>query len=221
MKKSIVVLHACGGLLFFGGSLPASQLLSSSGSGSTSVSALDAYIGYSFTVGGSSLTASALGLFDQDLNGFSEAHNVCIWTSSGTCISSATVPAGSLAPLQGEFRYTQLPAPVTLVSGQTYVIAANYPSQVDWFIANESAQAYGILSPYATLGQAATRVGPGVPLLGGGYLFAGPNIEFTLVPEPSSVALTVGGILALLALRNIGSGVSGGGRRSASTIVAP
>jgi hypothetical protein len=205
MKKHIVVLTICGRLLFLGSTLSASPLLNGSGAGSTSISSPDVVIGYDFIVGATSLEASALGLFDQDLDGFSEAHNVSIWTSTGTLLGSVTVPTGSLAPLLGEFRYAPLPAPVTLFSGQTYVIAANYPSQADWFIANSPAQANAIFSPFGSFGVSASRVGPGFPFLGGTDLYAGPNVEFTPVPEPSSLALTGGGVLVILAFRNIRS----------------
>jgi hypothetical protein len=205
MKKHVVALTICGGLLLFGGTLSALPLLNGSGAGPTSISSPGAVIGYDFTVGVTSLEASALGLFDQDLDGFSEAHNVSIWTSTGTLLGSVMVPTGSLAPLQGEFRYAPLLAPVILVSGQTYVIAAHYPSQADWFIANPPAQANVIFSPFASFGVSATRVDPGFPFLGGTDLYAGPNIEFTPIPEPSSFMLTFGGVLVVLALRIIGT----------------
>ncbi|MEI9961385.1 MAG: hypothetical protein WDM76_09750 [Limisphaerales bacterium] len=201
MKKHLVVLNICVCALILASTLSASPLLNSSGAGSTSISSLDAVVGYSFTIGITSLEASALGLFDQDLDGFSEAHNVNIWSSTGILLGSVTVPAGSLAPLQGEFRYVSLLAPVTLVSGETYVIAANYPSQVDWFIANPLAQANAIFSPFASFGVSASRLGPGFPLWGAQILHAGPNIEFTPVPEPSLLMLTASEILVILAFQ--------------------
>ena len=203
MKKHIAVLSTCGGLLFLANTLSASPLLNGSGAGFTSVSSPDATIGYDFTVGATSLEASALGLFDQDLDGFSEAHDVSIWTSTGTLLGSVTVSTGSLTPLIGEFRYVLLTAPVTLSAGQTYVVAANYPSQADWFIADSPDQANAIFSSFASFGVSASRVGPGFPFLGGTDLYAGPNIEFTPTPEPSSLLLLVAGTLVIFLCRVI------------------
>ncbi len=200
MKQHITILIICVGLAFPGYCQPASTLLSSSGDGGTSVSS-DATFGYDFTVGGTSLEVLSLGLYDQDLDGFFEAHDVNLWTQNGTLLGSVTVPSGSLTPLLGEFRYIQLSTPVTLDAGQSYVLGAFYPTTADWFIVDSPDQANAVFSPLAVFGGTASIGGSGFPVPSGPDLFAGPNMEITPAPEPSSLMLAVAGALVVLAFR--------------------
>ena len=199
MKQYITILIICIGLTTFPGYCqPASMLLTSSGDGGSSVSS-DATFGYDFTVGATSLEVLALGLYDQDLDGFFEAHDVSLWTQSGTLLGRVTIPSGSLTPLDGEFRYIQLSTPVTLAARQSYVLGAFYPTTADWFIVDSPDQANAIFSPLAVFGGTASIGGSGFPVLSGPDLFAGPNMEFTATPEPSSLMLAVAGALVVLA----------------------
>ncbi len=204
MKQHITILIICVGLTVPGYCQSASTLLTSSGNGDTSVSS-DGVAGYDFTVGGTSLEVLALGLYDQDTNGFFEAHDVSLWTQSGTLLSSVTIPSGSLTPLDGEFRYVQLSTPVTLAAGQSYVLGAFYPTTADWFIVDSPDQANAIFSPLAAFDGTASIGGSGFPVPSGPDLFAGPNMEITATPEPSSLMLAVAGALMVLifsALKN-------------------
>ena len=58
--------------------------------------------GWSFTLS-STITVTDLGYFDFGGNGLNDAHDVGIWTSTGTLMVSATVPAGTAGTLVGRF----------------------------------------------------------------------------------------------------------------------
>src|SRR5437868_12689422 len=49
-----------------------------------------------------------LGLWDRFDNGLVESHVVTIWTSTGTELAQATIPAGTSATLTDDFRYVSL-----------------------------------------------------------------------------------------------------------------
>lgn len=78
-------------------------------------------IGYSFTVGASSLRVSALGVYDAGLDGLDTSNTVGLWTEGGTLLRSAVFAAGTGATLSSNFRWTSV-TPFDLISGQTYRI---------------------------------------------------------------------------------------------------
>src|SRR5688500_17849486 len=55
---------------------------------------------------------TGLGWFDDGANGLGLAHQVGIWNPAGTLLTSATVPAGTAAALDGQFRTV----PVTAIT---------------------------------------------------------------------------------------------------------
>ena len=67
------------------------------------------------------ITVTALGIFDDGMNGFAESHDVGIFSSSGTLLASTTVV--STNQLIGYFRYQQIP-PVDLPAASGYRVAA-------------------------------------------------------------------------------------------------
>jgi hypothetical protein len=78
-------------------------------------------IGFTFTVN-TPVTVSALGYFDYQGDGFTTPHNVGIYNGSGTLLTQALLNSGTVNPLIGNFRYTDI-APITLAVG-TYTLAA-------------------------------------------------------------------------------------------------
>lgn len=83
--------------------------------------------GSEFTVAGVGLTVNQLGAWDYLKDGFDNSHKVGIWeTSSGTLVTSAEVPAGTVGTLIEDWRFVDI-APVTLNPNTTYRIAALYP----------------------------------------------------------------------------------------------
>jgi hypothetical protein len=73
-----------------------------------------------------SYTVGALGFYDAEDPGLLSAHEVAIYDAdSRTRLVSGWIPAGSAAPLRGDFRWIPI-APTTLAPG-SYVIAAGMP----------------------------------------------------------------------------------------------
>lgn len=98
----------------------------------------NAVIGHEFTVGGSNITVNALGVYDRDQDGLSEAHDVGIWLSSGgSALATVTVPAGTGGTLEDVFRYMPI-ADLTLLAGTSYTIGAHFLTAADSFVDNAS-----------------------------------------------------------------------------------
>jgi hypothetical protein len=66
-----------------------------------------------------------LGLWDRFDNGLVESHVVTVWTSTGTEVAQATIPAGASATLTDGFRYVSLVNSIVLPAGD-YTIGAFY-----------------------------------------------------------------------------------------------
>lgn len=81
--------------------------------------------GWQFSVS-DPLQVEQLGFWDSGLDGLAVAHPVGIWLDDATLLTSATVPAGTAATLDGTFRWVTT-SPVVLQPGNTYVIGAFWP----------------------------------------------------------------------------------------------
>ncbi len=102
--------------------------------------------GFVGTVGGIFLTTYSfypqvnwLGYADPTGNGLVDSHLVTLWDNSTQgIIASATVPAGTAAPLIDGYRWVQLPSTVQLNYGSYYVIGAQTDGVDNWgdFISN-------------------------------------------------------------------------------------
>jgi len=143
------------------------------------------------------VTLNRLGVEDSGQDGFVNAHDVGLWTASGTLLASATLPAGTSGSLFGNFRYVDVPSMALPVAD--YVIGTYYPTPADDFIQDVPLfQTH----PYVEYIRRA-GTGPGfvfptiIPGNGNGNWFSS-NFQFNLVPEPSSVALLGMGGLAML-----------------------
>ncbi|MBK1816781.1 DUF4082 domain-containing protein [Luteolibacter yonseiensis] len=157
-------------------------------------------LGYTFTVGSNPLTVTDLGFFDAGGNGLGTAHPVTIWNSGGTVVGTATVSSGTTGTLEGGYRYTTVPEPITLSANTTYTIGATMYTNMDVSPANQSIAA-ATAAAGITLGSARsnmTGVFPtGDPNGLGHYLTA--NFKFNAVPEPGVALLA--GIAAIPFLR--------------------
>ena len=104
--------------------------------------------GFVGTVGGIFLTTYSyypqvnwLGYYDQNGDGLVNNHLVTLWdNNTQSIIASATVPAGTAAPLVDGYRWVQLSSTVTLNYGSYYVIGAQTDGVDTWggFIANSA-----------------------------------------------------------------------------------
>src|SRR6267154_1759538 len=171
--------------------------------------------GFVGTVGGIFLTTYSyypqvnwLGYYDANGDGLANSHLVTLWDNSTQgIIASATVPAGTTAPLIDGYRWVQLPSTVQLNYGSYYVIGAQTDGVDLWgdFISNNppdngSNGQIAWNSQYVQLGSGweFTRAGrydsganyPAEPpnQSGSDGIYPVANLGFNLVvPEPSAV----------------------------------
>jgi hypothetical protein len=164
----------------------------------------DATLGYAFTLS-SPVTVTNLGVFDDAIDGLAQSHDVTIWTSTGTQLVQATIPAGIGAILTDGFRYVSI-APFLLVPG-TYTIGGFYGeslfADVTQIEASSITGASGV--SYGGSRSGLTFVFPSGDIFGLANSYFGPNFQFTTgVPTPdsgSTVSLLGFGLLGLAALR--------------------
>jgi hypothetical protein len=82
-------------------------------------------VGYTFTAN-TNLSVSAIGFWESNTSvPLGEAHQVGLWTSTGTLLASGTVQVNS--PVTGNWRYASI-TPVTLTAGQQYVVGSDVVS---------------------------------------------------------------------------------------------
>lgn len=79
--------------------------------------------GWAFSVS-QPIVIEELGFWDSSEDGLARSHPVGLWRGDGTLLASETVPAGTLAPLEGTFRWIPLTTAVALTPGETYVVGA-------------------------------------------------------------------------------------------------
>ncbi len=152
-------------------------------------------------------------------DGFQAPHQVGIYRSSDQALlASVTLPAGTAAPLSdGSFRYGGI-APLLLTAGTTYVLAGTTNGWVNGTSVLEPTQTRilgtsAFINPLFTtgsqlIGLSSNPTGlefPSFVLAGGSNVIAfGGNLQFGVVPEPSSyclMGLGVAGALTLVATR--------------------
>jgi len=171
---------------------------------------------FSGTVGGIFLTTYSfypqvnwLGYYDHGGDGLASSHLVTLWdNNTQTIIASATVPAGTAAPLVNGFRWVQLASTVTLNYGSYYVIGAHTDGVDLWgdIIANNSPDngnngQISWNSQYVQLGSGweFTRAGrydssgnyPGEPpnQAGSDAIYPVANLGYNVVPVPEPAGL--------------------------------
>jgi len=182
--------------------------------------------GFVGTVGGIFLTTYSfypqvnwLGYYDQNGDGLANSHVVTLWdNSSQSIIGSATVPAGTTAPLINGYRWVQLPSTITLNYGSYYVIGAQTDGVDLWgdFISNNAPDdgSNGQItwnSQYVQLGSGWEFTRAGRYASGANYpteppnqsgsdgIYPVANLGFNLVvPEPSTVTLMIMGLGGLV-----------------------
>jgi hypothetical protein len=126
---------------------------------------------------------------------------------SGDLLASVTVPSGTATELANQFEFVSLSTPVNLLAGQSYVLGASFLNDDgDYFIVNFGGNQAGFDS--------AIVPGDIRYIQDGGFTFPssddvfgseiGPNVEFTVVPEPSSALLMLVFSAAILLARLVG-----------------
>lgn len=169
----------------------------------TSAQATPDMVGFQFSVN-SAANLTHLGMWrDNDVNGLEQTHQVMLWRlGDGALLSQATVTNAN--PLTGDFHYAAV-SPVTLQTGQTYVIAADYWSGgLDGYISTPTSAVYDSnITHIGAAHPAAVNMGYVMPTLvtttnRGRF---GPNFMTEAVPEPATMAVLGLGAAALLRRR--------------------
>jgi hypothetical protein len=161
--------------------------------------------GYEFTVGGLPLSVTALGVRDWLGTGLASFHQVGLWNADRILLATAEVSPG---PSSSGFRYTALSAPVFLDAGQSYTVGATYlnedPDRIGLSdVRQGGAAVYNDAVTFERIRFDDSLSGliypelVGFPEERGSF---GPNVEFEIVPEPSTIVL-VGLGLGILVLR--------------------
>ncbi len=155
-------------------------------------------LGYSFMVN-SPITVTGLGVFDAGSDGLNVSHDVGLWDSSGNLLTWTTVPAGTVAPLNGYYRMEAISG-VSLTAGSVYYVGSVNGIDNDGWLQDPSTL---IAAPEITYLSRQYEFSNGslvFPDLAGsgttGYF--GGNFEFggSSVPEPSSLLMLGSGVLA-------------------------
>ena len=190
-------------------------LLTYSAGGSTSGTSYTR--GYRFRAD-STVSVTALSLFDIAGDGLPGSYEVRLWSEASTSspIATVSIPSGTEAPLSsGYFRTVSLDTPVQLASGSIYRIAADYGdtgSSVEYFKSLtgtlEVDSHFSLLhrqtgEVVSSLRDASvyTVTNGAYPDTGGDTIHLGPNLEYsqtTAVPEPGSFMIVAIGTTGLL-----------------------
>ena len=147
-------------------------------------------------------TLTGLGFHDYALDGLNFAHDVALYSMTGTVLATATVAAGTTAALMGEYRYALLGSAYTLQAGTQYVLAAHTDSTDGYRYATVPPATLAV-DPRIGIGANAGvyNYGPSLafPQNQVGYdLYATPNMLLAgAVPEPGTWALMFAGLAAM------------------------
>lgn len=174
----------------------------------TVTSKSNATLGYAFRVGPDPVNILKMGIWDQGANGLVESHEMGIWNTNGDLLASVTVPQGTAAALNGNFRYVDILDGLMLDADTVYIIAAKYYNvdNSDAFFMGSATRSTGIdwdVSRDRFSIESDSFLFPGSTSDGSAYI--GPNFEYTIipvvVPEPDTLFLLVGGAGLLVLLR--------------------
>jgi hypothetical protein len=142
------------------------------------------------------LLVTELGIWDHEQDGFVRPHDVAIWDDTFDVIASGRVPDGTLAELQGEFRYVEIDE-VLLEPDRHYFVAAFMDAE--WRCTNGELPVVAdeirfLAGRHGSFGSSISL--PGTPTFGNYTLSA--SFRYSVVPEPAPLAMIASGIIALL-----------------------
>jgi len=158
--------------------------------------------GFQFTLFQAANVVS-LGVFDAGSDGLAEAHDVGLWSSTGSLLASSTIAAGTGAILDNGFRYNDI-TPLTLTAG-TYRIGAYFATSADPFSYYDTVT-YAVPVTYQTgsVDYGSSLQDPSTLVGLGGFFGANFRIESpdSSVPDGGATATLLGGaLLGFVALR--------------------
>jgi hypothetical protein len=153
-------------------------------------------VGWEFTVHEAFLVTS-LGWWDLGSDGLDVSHQVVLWTSGGSRLTSTIVPSGVGATLVDGFRYAAI-TPFLLTPG-AYIIGG-LPGGLDIHVGLATGFAVDPRLTFVT-GRFATLEAPGgafpVHTDPNNPGIFGPGMQIEVIPEPASVLLLGAGLTAL------------------------
>ncbi|HEU4820251.1 MAG TPA: PEPxxWA-CTERM sorting domain-containing protein [Qipengyuania sp.] len=201
MRKSLLLAAASAMLL---AAPAAAQTLAVSGftggiTANLSGDDLPRTVGWDFTPT-DNITLTDLGFFDLDGDGLALSHQIGLWASDGTLLSSTVIAAGNGAPLINGFRFVDV-ADLMLAAGQTYVIGAvifEDPAGDNYFF-SPSTVASDAMIGYGRGLRSGDNSGFAMPTVDPNSGRLGPNFRFlqSAIPEPSTWALLILGFGAI------------------------
>ena len=158
--------------------------------------------GLFFTVGANPINVTAFGYFDYGANGLDVPHAVGIFDTAQNLLASVNIATPG-ATLDGAFQYVNLATPLTLQANTQYVLVGQ-----DVANAVDPQNNSGILSVapgiasfdgYSYISNTTNLTYPTTPFA---PPYVGPNLQFTVIPEPSAYAAILGvATLGLAAVR--------------------
>jgi hypothetical protein len=160
-------------------------------------------VGYEFTVGSSPLSSLSLGIRDWGGDGIVDYHDIGLWDANQNLLASVTITPGTSS---NGWRFLSLTSPVMLNAGENYILGASYGDSVDeigisrtWEGANPT---YNSAVTFDTVRFDDSLTGLTFPTMLEYPVYLGefgPNMEFEIVPEPSSRLLLLFGFIFIVA----------------------
>jgi hypothetical protein len=193
MKKRILSLVALAALTL---SFTSAHSAYFSSNPTTSYDSAMSLSGSQFTVGVSPLNVGRVGFYDLGANGLSSAHDVGIYrVSDHVLLGSATVSAGTVAPLQVGFRWASLTTPLTLNANTAYAIVATSGADgATYWYTSQAGMGSGFTYTTQLYGfnGGGSLAWPVYNSTNASYIWNNANFAFNetaAVPEPSTYAL--------------------------------
>ena len=161
------------------------------------------------------ISVTSLGIFDFGQDGLAVSHQVGIWNNVGTLLASITVPSGTGGTLVGNWRYIDLTTPLTLAAGSTNRLGASVGTDT-WGNERLPSGVGAGVSIYGANYGSGVFVFPNNVVTTDGKSYLGPNMIYTVIPEPSILLSLGAGFAFLVALRPPSLRTWGARRRNAA-----
>jgi hypothetical protein len=160
-------------------------------------------VGYAFTVKQDPLSVHRLGVNDIGGDGLDSMNIIGLWREGGSLLATAILPSGKSAPLESGFRWFDLTTPVLLDANTTYRLGvqANLDMRATGFVNDPISPNVNLVGAVRN-NQQGNLTYPGTAPFSG-QAIVGPNMGYTVVPEPSTFLLVVSAAIALIVHRRI------------------
>lgn len=199
-KPAVSALFLCATALFWAAPMSGGTIAVGIGTVTSGVDNSTYNTGFAFTTS-IGFTVTGFDVYDAGGDGLLNSHDVGIFDSVGTLLVSATIPAGTVATLNGVYRSVTI-SPFALAAG-SYVLSELSVTSFDPGVVNVTS-----VTPIAGLTVGATdlvlKPSPAAltkptTLSGFGQQFFTGNFEVSDVPEPATLSLAgialIGGLL--------------------------